>query len=199
MISSSTFFRAGSAGVAAFLLLSPSLQATSRKAPVERYIATAINMGTPGRAGAGTVEIGVERWSTDADRDRLLTVLFENGADKLLEELRKMPRVGYIRTPNSIGYDLHYAHKTPSGDGERVVMATDRYVGFWEATHRPRTIDYPFTLIEMHLGADGRGQGKLSIATKIIPDKASHDIVLENYASQPVQLTEVHRETSDEQ
>jgi hypothetical protein len=76
-------------------------------------------------------------------------------------------------------------------------MATDRYIGFWEAANRPRTVDYPFTLIEMHIGADGRGEGKLSLATKIAYDKDSKEVVLENYATQPVQLTDVRRESKD--
>ena len=181
-----------------FLILSPTIKAAPRASTVERYVATAINMGVPGRAGEATVQIDIEKWSTDEDHDRLRTVLIEQGPEKLLETLQKMPRVGFIRTPNSIGYDLHYARKTPTADGgERVVMATDRYIGFWEAKNRPRTIDYPFTLIEMHIGPDGRGEGKLSLATKIMYDKDSKEVVLENYASQPVQLTNVRRESND--
>ncbi len=51
--------------------------------------------------------------------------------------------------------------------GEHIVMATDRYISFWEAVNRPRTIDYPFTLIEMRLGPDGMGEGRTSLFTKI--------------------------------
>ena len=137
----------------------------------------------------------VNRWSTDAERDRLLAVLMEKGPEKLLETLQKLPRVGYIRTPNSIGYDLHFARKTPLPDGgERVVMATDRYISFWEAANRPRSIDYPFTVIELRINTNGEGEGKMSLATKITADKESNTIVLENYATQPVLLQSVRRE-----
>jgi hypothetical protein len=161
----------------------------------ERFTALAVNMSNVGRTGAGTIEIAVDRWSTDADRDRLLTVLMERGADKLLDVLRDMRRIGYIRSPNSLGYDLHFARRTPLADGgERVVLATDRPIGFWEAVNRPRSIDYPFTLIELHLNADGEGEGKLSIAAKITADKDSKTVVLEDYANQPVLLKSVKRE-----
>jgi hypothetical protein len=161
----------------------------------ERFTALAVNMGTAGRAGAGTVDIQVDRWSTDAERDTLLTVLREQGPDKLLDTLQKMPRVGFIRTPNSIGYDLHFARKNPIPDGgERVTIATDRRIGFWEAANRPRSIDYPFTLIEMRIGKNGEGEGKMSIATKITTEDDGKQIVLENYSSQPVMLTTVKRE-----
>jgi hypothetical protein len=163
--------------------------------PPERFTAFAINMGAPGRAGATNVEIAVNRWSPDADRDRLMTVLLEKGPEKMLGTLQKMPRMGYIRTPNSIGYDLHFTRRAPLPDGgERITLLTDRYISFWEASRQPRSIDYPFTLIEMHLNADGEGEGKMSIATKITADKENGMIVLENYATQPVLLNNVRRE-----
>jgi hypothetical protein len=163
-----------------------------------RYTAFAVNMGNAEgparRSGAGTVEINVERWSTDAERDRLVSVLMEKGPEKLLDTLQSLRRVGYIRTPNSIGYDLHFARKVPlPEDGESVVIATDRYISFWEASRRPRSIDYPFTVIEMRLNADGEGEGKMSIATKVTVDKDKNTIVLEDYGSQPVLLTSVHK------
>src|SRR5437667_3399524 len=165
------------------------------KGEPEHFTAMAVNMGSHGPAGAGTVEMVVNRWSTDAERDRLLAVLMEKGPEKLLETLQKLPRVGYIRTPNSIGYDLHFARKTPLPDGgERVVMATDRYISFWEAANRPRSIDYPFTVIELRINTNGEGEGKMSLATKITADKESNTIVLENYATQPVLLQSVRRE-----
>jgi len=161
----------------------------------ERFVANAVSIATPGPVGASVVEIVVERWSTDAERDQLVKALLDKGPEKLLETLRKMPRAGYIRTPNSTGYDLRYAGKIPLDEGgEQIVIMTDRYIGFWEAANKPRTIDYPFTLVEMRLGPDGIGEGKMSLMTKIVYEKKHNQIVLENYASQPVLLTKVRRE-----
>jgi hypothetical protein len=169
-----------------------------KAAALERYVAFAVNLGgTPGPTGAGTVEITIDRWSTDAQRDELMKALIEKGPEKLLDTLQKMPRVGSIRTPNSIGYDLHYARKMPMDEGgDQIILATDRYIGFWEAANRPRTVDYPFTLIEMRVGKDGVGEGKMSLFTKIMYDKKKNQIVLEDYGSQPVLLTQVKREST---
>ena len=169
-----------------------------KAAALERYVALAVNLGgTPGPTGAGTVEITIDNWSTDAQRDQLMKILIDKGPEKLLDTLQKMPRVGSIRTPNSIGYDLHYARKNPLEDGgDQIVLATDRYIGFWEAANRPRTADYPFTLIEMRVGKDGVGEGKMSLFTKITYDKKKNQIVLEDYGSQPVLLTQVRRESA---
>jgi hypothetical protein len=162
----------------------------------EKFTAFAVNLDGTAVAptGAGVVEMLIERYSTDAERDRLLMALMEKGPEKLLDTLQGLPRVGYIRTPNSIGYDLRYARKVPLPDGgERVIIATDRYISFWEAANRPRTIDYPFTVIELRLNRDGVGEGKMSLATRITMDKDRKQIELENYGSQPVLLQSVRR------
>jgi hypothetical protein len=161
----------------------------------ERFTAIAVNISDVGRTGEGTVEIVVNRWSTEAERDRLLTTLLEKGPEKLLSTLQDTKPVGYIRTPNRIGYDLHFARSTPDDDGgERVALATDRRISFWEAANRPRSFDYPFTLIELHIGRDGRGEGKMSVATKITADTTHKTIVLEDYANQPVIVHDIKRE-----
>jgi hypothetical protein len=71
------------------------------------------------------------------------------------------------------------------------MLATDRPISGWEAFHQPRTIDYPFTLIQLQLDRDGKGVGKASIATKITEDKDG-TIELENFSSEPVMLNDVH-------
>jgi len=158
----------------------------------EKYRANAVNMDT-GREGP--IEITVDRWSTDAERDKLMSTMLNKGPDQLLETLQDMRRVGYFNTPGNLRWELHFARKVPQPDGgERVVLLTDRRISFWEAANRPRSIDYPFTLIELRLNTDGEGEGKLSLATKIIPDKEANIVTLEDYGTQPVMLKLVRRE-----
>jgi len=158
----------------------------------ERYRANAVNMD----AGAqGTIDITVERWSTDAERDTLMAVLLNQGPEKLLDVLQDMKHVGYFNTPGNLRWELRFARKTaePEG-GERVVLATDRRISFRESFSQSRTLDYPFTIIELRLNKDGEGEGMMSLATKIIPDKEANIVTLENWGTQPVQLTHVQRE-----
>ena len=75
-----------------------------------------------------------------------------------------------------------------------MILATDRPLSFWEESRQSRTIDYPFTIIELRIAPNGEGEGKLSLATKIIADKQSGTIVLEDYATQPVLLMAVKKE-----
>lgn len=160
--------------------------------PIERFTAVAVNMTGVGRAGAGTLDIAIERWSTDGERDRLLSTLLEKGPDALYRRLQQAPRIGYIRTPQSIGWALHYARSIDRPDHSRqIVIATDRPLGFWEARNQPRSIDYKFTLIDIRFDADGKGVGKLGYATKISVNKETNTIELENFGIEPVRLTDV--------
>ena len=179
--------------VAGTLLLFAPLAASPQieDAPA-RFAAFAVNMN---RGSAGSVELVINRWSSDADRDRLMSVMFDKGQERLLQELQKMPRMGYIRTPGSIGWDIHFAAHVPAKDGgERIVLVTDRHMGFREVANRNRTVDYPFTIIELNVPKSGDGDGKITVATKIIPDSGGRIVTLENYDIQPVLLTKVTRE-----
>jgi hypothetical protein len=170
------------------LLLSGSTGLSQDTGKKESFTAVAI-VNNNLASGAGTVLIDITRWSTEAERTALAAALKE-GPQDLLEKLRDTRSTGSIRTPDSLAYDLRFAHQVPGEDGgRRIVLATDRPIGFWEAVNSPRTRQYPFTVIQMEIGADGRGKGTLSYATKIV---ARGDIIeLENFASAPVMLTEI--------
>ena len=154
--------------------------------------ALAVNMSNIGGVGANTVLMDINRWSTEAERKALMDVFLQKGPDKLLSALQKQQPVGFIRLPSTVGYDLRYAREVPLPEGgRRILVATDRRIGFAEARNQPRSIDYPFTLIEIRADKDGNGEGKMSVATKITYDKDKQTIVLENYASEPVRLQSV--------
>ena len=179
--------------VAAALFVAIAVPAAQTLGEKERFTAIAV-VNNDRASGSGIVQIDINRWSTAAERDALLNTLKKQGAAKLLDALQGTKPVGIIKTPDSLGYDLHFANQTPLPDGgRRIVIATDRPIGFWEATNRPRTIDYPFTVIQMEIDKDGKGKGTLSYATKIIP--AGNTIVLENFATQPVMLTQIKSES----
>src|SRR5262245_37487639 len=116
----------------AFSALSAILVHAQSNIPPERFTATAVNMN---RGAAGVVDISIERWSSDAERDKLMAALMDKGPEKLLDVLQDLPRKGYIRNPSSIGWDIHFARRLPGPDGgERVILVTDRRIGFWEAS-----------------------------------------------------------------
>ena len=164
----------------------------------ELFTSFAINMNAGPGPNTATLDIKIDRWSSDADRERLLGILREQkdvhrANQELLRALQRMPKVGYLRTTKTLAWDLRYARQNPLPEGGRqIVLGTDRPVGFWEARNQPRTMDYPFTVIEMRLNKEDRGEGKLLAGTKLYIDK-NNNLVLENYGIQPVMLNEIKK------
>lgn len=159
-----------------------------------------VSMGSPGAAGIANIDIVIERWSTDAERARLRDALVEKGSDHLLSTLQDIkPRVGFIRVNGGLGWDLRYAREEVSSTtgAQRIVIATDRPLTYWETVSRPRSADYEFTLAEIRIGKDGKGQGKLVQAAQVSWNKDTQMIEIENYQTQPVRLNAVRAESKD--
>jgi hypothetical protein len=187
-------------------LLAPEAPAAARGQAGEltlplRLSAFAVNMSNIGTGRSNVVDIRITRWTTPEERTALLTAMVEKGQDALMKALLKLPDHGRLRIPGwqgpdphkvVLGWTLHYAWHVPGEDGgHRIVLATDRYISFMEARNQPRTVDYPFTLLDIRIGKDGKGVGKASVATKINFDRKKNVMELENYASEPVRLNEI--------
>src|SRR5215207_11699376 len=178
---------AAAALAAGLAIAAPAAQ--SNMAKPEKYTAFAVDISNIApTARTSPVDITINRWSTDAERDRLLAALREKGQDGLLAELQKLPKVGSLNTPGSLSYDLRFVRQRSEPEGGRMIfLMTDRYIGGWEAANRPRTIDYPFMLVPLKVDKNGNGEGKASIYTKIT-EALDGTIELENFANQPVLL-----------
>jgi hypothetical protein len=179
--------------------------ASAQNMAVEEFFANAININNrataPGRTRPTTAQLTVriERWSTDKERDDLLAIIkgtpdVNRMNQALLRAIQRLPRVGRIRESQSVGWDLRYARQNPLDEGGRqIIVATDRPIGFWEASNRPRTIDYPFTILEMRLDKDNRGEGKMIADTRIMVNQKTSELVLENFDISPVRLANIRR------
>ena len=149
----------------------------------------------PNRPGlTANVDIQINRWTSEAEREQLTTILLERGAAKMLDALKAAPRAGSFRTTGTIGFDLRYARRTELPDGgQRIELLTDRPIGTVEAAEQGRSLEYPFTAMDIRLNAKGEGDGKLWLATRIAADKGTKVIVMENYNIAPIQLTAVRK------
>jgi hypothetical protein len=163
---------------------------------IESFTGTTINLN-PGTGE--NLKIDVFKWATNAETDALLAALKEKGDSAVGETLEKAPTAGYIWGSGSLGYSLRYATKSMLPDGgERIVVVTDRALGSWgretwKATGPAAAPGYPFTVIELRLNKQGRGEGKMSLTAKVTADADAKTITLENYAAAPVLISNVKR------
>ena len=183
--------RFGAAVLAVGLLVAPVVSGQNVK---ERFSGFAINLN--GGPSTARVDFVIERYSTDAERDQLMAIIKDNKdpTAKLLSALQKLQKVGYIRRDTKLAWDLHYARENALDEGGRqLVLGTDRPISFVETRNQPRSIDYPFTIVEVHLNKNDEGQGKILYGTKIFIDK-KNNLVLENYGQQPIRFNEIKKQ-----
>ena len=100
----------------------PSTGVLAQGALPLKLTAFAINMNSGPKTA--TVDIVINNWSTEAQRDQLLAILQEQkdvykANQALLKALQKMPKLGYIRTPERLAWDLRYARENKGEDGGR--------------------------------------------------------------------------------
>jgi hypothetical protein len=164
---------------------------TDRSAPV-RYTALAVR--TVGITVTQPIEITIQRWTTDAEDERLSVEIAEGGGAPLLKAMHAMPDVGRLSRAGAVGFPLKYARRVAAADGaEQVTIITEREMSFWEATERGRSTAYPFTLIEFSLDARGQGQGRVLVAVHLSYDRVTRQLIVENFEDAPVRLQGVRR------
>lgn len=187
------------AGFAIAGLLQPVI-AQAPDLPV-RMNAFLVNMTNVATGANAIVEITVDRLSTAEERKSFIDTMTTKGQDGLLKAFQKAPVKGRIRIPGwngpdpnniRLGWDLRYATREPLPEGgQRFVLATDRYMSMLEIRNQPRTVDYPFTILEIHFPREGKGKGAASIYTQVQFDKKKNMIELERYSAGTVLLNEV--------
>jgi hypothetical protein len=111
---------------------------------------------------------------------------------RLTAAVKAAPTCGFIWGDGPTGYSIKYAWRSSTPDGvERIVLVTDRRLGahsppWTAASSAPGEQD--FTVVEMRIDPKGDGEGKTSLATRVVMDTAANTIAVDGYASAPIQL-----------
>ncbi len=182
-----------SIAVALLMVLGPVALTAANEVAVERFTfarppAPASTVDPPDR-----LSLVIDRWSSDAERDTLLGVITESGQAKLLDSFWNVGRIGTLNWPGGLEYAVRYArrHVRPDG-GADVVLVVERPLWMWWDTALGST-DYPFTVVQLRLDKDGKGEGRISFGVPVSADKTV-GVVLADYARAPAALTDVRRE-----
>ncbi len=123
------------------------------------------------------------------------------GLKDLIDAIQKEKETGFVRVTGAVAARnpfpserLRYARQWDLGEGKRrSVLATDRYISFYEAVNRPRTRDYDMSLLVMEVDAEGNGEGQLAMGVQLSVDNEKKTLVVENFGSEPVRLTRIRR------
>jgi hypothetical protein len=180
------------AGVLALGITCSQAVGAQLKAEPQRFTAFATNMTNSATGNSSNVEMVVDRWSTEVEREALATTFQEQGTSGLLKMLQERARIGYIRVGGGLGNDVAFARQVLHSDGSRrVILITARRLSFNEVTRDAPTVDYPFTFIELHLDAKGAGEGNISVGAKIKLHQKDDLIEHEDFSAGTVVLKDV--------
>jgi hypothetical protein len=181
--------------ILAFAWMAASPAAASAAFGGDRFRAFAVNLGATGPLKSGPVDIDIQRWSSEADRAMLWETFTTKGPEALLDRLRDMPPVGHIRYGDTVSpQGIRFVMELPGEDGGRRILAlADRDIGFREAATRPRTIDYPFTVLELRVDDNGDGSGSLAAGTRLSMNSQTGVLEIEYFSSEPIRLPVVTR------
>ena len=173
-------------------LLVGSLVAQQGQQKGEEFTAIAANISNVGAAGLVPVNIHVSRWTPDDEHNRLFATLRDKGQDAFLKELIDLKETGWIMTPTSLRYDFFYARQSIGEKGQRrIMMISDRPMNINERLSAATSRDYPFTVLQLDVDADGRGRGTLA---QLVQLRLVGDILgVDNLATAPIQLNDVKK------
>ncbi len=155
-----------------------------------RMTIQATAMGTSTQMGKiYNVNILIEQFSTQEDRDSLINAFRRSGQDGLVDVLEDMKPKGRIRfASGGVGNDIKYIIELPSDNGRRFRLVTDRIIAFGELYRGTRSTDYSVGAIELVLTPDGKGSGTVLPACKLTVDKKTQQVEIETYQN-PWNLT----------
>lgn len=124
-----------------------------------------------------SLRIDLRGWSDEPGRTAALKALTSDS--DVHKALMNLPTLGYVwRSDSSVGYSVKYAHRAATSRGERVTVVIDRRIGSydfkpWSAQTTVSNPDLEYSVIELYLDDQGKGDGTLSLAAPVKLDAAN--------------------------
>ena len=171
-------FRIGAAALAAGLLLFPVTFGQEKTQP-EHYSAVWAVVGGVGGGTTVPIDVRINRYNTEADIQKLADQLKEFGTDALRRTLEKED-VGQLSGTGRVGVPIAIARKLTDGKKTIIRVVTARNLSFVEIRYSGRSVDYPYTILQLELDENGKGTGTAIGAAKIRFNKKANTYEIES-------------------
>ena len=159
-----------------------------------QYAATAIGQAGPAAGKSFDLTVYVEQLTSDGDTEELVSTLKHKGQAGLLSAFEDIKDKGRLAPTGSVGIGMRFIriHATKDG-GQHIVLVTNRPISFGELYNGERSQDYPFGIVVMDVGKDGKGTGTFSPACKVRFNKKG-ELEIERYGQKPFRLANISRQ-----
>ena len=156
-----------------------------------RFTGTVLTYGTgySTRAFTRNFTFDIDRFTSDAEAQRLRGVLQSGGQDDLLSDVRR-EKAGRFMLGNRLGKDVNVILVDEVEGRKRILAIFERWLEVAEIRGGYRSLDYPFSYIELFVDpATGKAEGSYFAAAKI--RARGDDIEVEDFATFPSKLMNV--------
>jgi hypothetical protein len=176
----------------ALVALADATKATPAAAP-EKFKGRAISTGT-GRTQAGFITLRIDHVTTDEEAQRYAALLTSSGQDavvKLWQDEKEI--VGMYKFAQAISNDVRVIRVWPlENGGRRIFMLSDRPLAAFEVARNLRSEDYPISIVELVLDAEGKGEGKIYPAVEM--EVKNGELSIKSWGHDPVDLKKIERD-----
>lgn len=145
--------------------------------------------GTNTRTTTNTFTMTLNRQTSAEDAQRLLTALQSGGQDDLRRQLNGR-EVGRLSIGGRVGLPIEAAVIDHVGDRTRIRAVLERWQGFGELWRGGRSVDYPFSYVELYVDRAGRGEGTFIAAAQIRwrNNHGENEVEIEDFGTFPGRL-----------
>jgi hypothetical protein len=146
------------------LIVALALSAQSG-APLEHFSATAFS-----RADSQVrtfVEIDIQRWSPETESDQLAEVFRRSGVEAALQELKRFPPAGQLRSISGLSRVIRFARETRFIGGARYfLLLVDPFtsIELFQGAHASGS---DLSAISIWIGQAGAGEGQITAGAQI--------------------------------
>jgi hypothetical protein len=178
----------------AFCLMILLNQANYAQKGAEEFTGNIFSYNGP-RVETANFSLKINHWTSDEQATENLSILQNDGQDKLLSAIRKED-VGTLSVNSGLAQTINVVRQSQVDGKTRIFAVFERWTRFAEVRGGYRSLDYPFGVIEIMIDpATGKGEGTLIAAAQIRwnKDKKTNEnkIEIENFATYPAKLVDV--------
>ena len=167
------------------------LALTAQLHAAETLTATAQMKTAAGATASAPLTVTLDRLSTDAEREQVMTALKTGGSAPVRALLEKWKPIGSVRLGGTVT-PVKYAFARPTGGGRLITVVTSAAIAFVGAglpSAPPRT-GFDLGMVLLDVPASGAGSGELAPATKLALNKEGA-LVTEDYGKNTILLSNV--------
>jgi hypothetical protein len=167
----------------------PAADAQSKRTGKEVYRGNITYIGGPRGSVTDFFTLTINSYTAEAEVNRLTDLLKREGQDEFWKAVAKEKR-GTIQIGSGLSRDLNAVWVTSTEEGRKISAIAERWLGFGELRRGARSVDYPFTYIELYVEEDGDVEGTLFPAARV-RFKGEQTIEVENFGIYPARLVNI--------